>query len=126
MTTSADTHVNRRLNLLHLLREFAQERLVSTGETAGTDALFAQTIGLSASGLSQIKTHRPIGSKVARQIEAHLGLEPLWLDAARQHPTAISPQQQKFERLARRLWSEGSARQKREAITAMMKILERS
>jgi hypothetical protein len=112
------------MNLQHLLREFAQQRLAQSGETAGTEAAFAQTLGISASMLSQIKTHRPIGHRVARQIEVRLGLSESWLDEAREHQVAISPQQQKFDRLAHRLWTQGSARQKREAVSALMRILE--
>jgi DNA-binding transcriptional regulator YdaS (Cro superfamily) len=102
----------------------ASERLSSTGDATGTDAAFAQHIQVSPSMLSQIKTHRPIGTRVARQIEAVLQLEKGWLNIARNTAPAISAQQIKFEKLARQLWETGNAKQKREALTALITILD--
>lgn len=118
-----ENHVMRRLNLLSLLREFAHRRLAETGETTGAEAAFAKRIGISPSMLSQIKTHRPIGSKVARQIEATLEIEAGWLDVERALTSPVTPQQLKFERLAHKIWTEGNAKQKREAISALIKII---
>lgn len=119
-----EAHVTRRQNLLLLYRQFASERLSFTGDATGTDAAFAQHIQVSPSMLSQIKTHRPIGSRVARQIEAVLQLEESWLDVERDTPPVITSQQIKFEKLARQLWETGNAKQKREAVTALMAILD--
>jgi DNA repair protein RadC len=118
-----ELHTIRRLNLLTLYREFASKRLSSTGDASGTDAAFAAHIQVSPSMLSQIKTHRSIGNKVARQIEAALELDSGWLDIERNSMPVITSQQLKFEKLARRLWSEGTAKQKREALTALIEVL---
>lgn len=119
-------HVTRRLNLLQLLKDFAHTRLSTSGEMVGAEAAFALAVGMSASMLSQIKKHRPIGTKVARQIESSLGLTPGWLDIERIHASVPTPQEIKFHKLAARIWSEGTAKQKRAAVTALMGILQSS
>ena len=123
-TPRSSLHITRRLNLLQLLKDFAQQRLATSGETAGAEGAFALAVGVSASMLSQIKKHRPIGTKVARQIESTLGLSAGWLDIERVHETAPTPQEAKFHKLSARIWSHGTAKQKRAAVTALMEILE--
>lgn len=45
---------------------------------------FAQKLQVSPSMWSQIKSSRPIGGKLARQVEAACGQPPGWLDEEHQ------------------------------------------
>ncbi|NJS36935.1 MAG: hypothetical protein HC765_11800 [Brachymonas sp.] len=123
-------HLIRRNNLLALYRQFANDRIATSTDGAsgpvGTDAAFAAQIQVSPSMLSQIKSYRPIGTRVARLIEQALKLEENWLDIERDTAPVVTAQQLKFEKLARKLWTEGSAKQKREAISSLLAILEKS
>lgn len=50
-------------------------------DKAKSQAKLADTIGVTASVISQLATgHRPLGEKLARKIELAAGRNPLWLD----------------------------------------------
>lgn len=104
--------VLRRLNLLALLAEFA-ENLVARGTTTkGIDQSFAECIQVSPSMLSQMKSGRPIGNKIARQIESHCKRPTGWLDM--QHPDQKpTPGEEEFVNLARQIWRAQNAKDKR-------------
>jgi hypothetical protein len=116
MATTSDlapnVSVTRRLNLLALLQEFA-ENLVATGTTTkGIDQSFAQRIQVSPSMLSQMKAGRPIGNKTATQIETLCKRPAGWLDM--QHPDQKpSPAEDAFVDLARKVWRAQNAMNKR-------------
>jgi hypothetical protein len=116
MSTAVDSlpniSVTRRLNLLALLQEFA-ENLVATGTTTkGIDQAFAERIQVSPSMLSQMKAGRPIGNKTAAQIETLCKRAAGWLDL--QHPDQKpTPAEDAFIELAREVWRAQNAKDKR-------------
>ena len=115
MTPASDSapniSVTRRLNLLALLQEFA-ENLVARGTTTkGIDQAFAERIQVSPSMLSQMKAGRPIGNKTAAQVEALCKRPAGWLDV--QHPDQKpSPAEDAFIDLARKVWRAQNAKDK--------------
>lgn len=75
--------VSRRQNALALFQEFAERALSAGAPPKGLEQAFAATIQVSPSMWSQVKSSRPIGDKLARQVEALCGKPPGWLDEAR-------------------------------------------
>lgn len=104
--------VLRRLNLLALLAEFAENLVAQGTTTKGIDQAFAERIQVSPSMLSQMKSGRPIGNKIARQVEVHCKRPAEWLD--KQHPDQRpSPGEEEFINLARQIWRSKNAKDKR-------------
>ncbi|MFV0679848.1 hypothetical protein [Ottowia sp.] len=107
--------VTRRSNLAWLLQRFLAKRIAQGEPAKGLEQAFAAALQISPSMLSQIKSSRPIGDKLARQIEA-LSAQPVgWLDEA--HPEAISVPDETEERvvaLVRAAWQRANAKQRRE------------
>lgn len=85
-----NTTVTRRLNALSLFQAFAEKALARGASPKGLEQAFAAALEISPSMWSQIKSSRPIGDKLARQIEQHQGKPAGWLDEARENtsPTA--------------------------------------
>jgi hypothetical protein len=85
-----NTTVTRRLNALTLFQAYAEKALASGASPKGLEQAFAAALEISPSMWSQIKSSRPIGDKLARQIEQHQGKSVGWLDEAREDtsPTA--------------------------------------
>jgi hypothetical protein len=104
--------VTRRLNLLSLLQEFAENWVATGTTTKGIDQAFAERIQVSPSMLSQMKAGRPIGNKIAAQIETLCKRAAGWLDS--QHPDQKpSPAEEAFIELARQTWRAQNAKGKR-------------
>ncbi|MGA8515169.1 MAG: hypothetical protein WB821_10450 [Burkholderiaceae bacterium] len=115
-TPAADSDPNisvlRRLNLLSLLQEFAENWVATGTTTKGIDQAFAERIQVSPSMLSQMKAGRPIGNKTAAQVEALCKRPAGWLDM--QHPDQKpSPAEDAFVELARKMWRAQNAKNKR-------------
>ena len=85
-----NTTVTRRLNALALFQAYAERALAGGASPKGLEQTFAAALEISPSMWSQIKSSRPIGDKLARQIEQHQGKPTGWLDEAREDtsPTA--------------------------------------
>lgn len=85
-----NTTVTRRLNALALFQAYAEKSLAAGASPKGLEQAFAATLEISPSMWSQIKSSRPIGDKLARQIEQHQARPTGWLDEAREDssPTA--------------------------------------
>jgi hypothetical protein len=79
-----NTTVTRRLNALALFQAYAERALAAGASPKGLEQAFAATLEISPSMWSQIKSSRPIGDKLARQIEQHHGKPAGWLDQARE------------------------------------------
>ena len=96
-------HLHRRLNVLALFQAHAAQALAAGAPPKGLEQAFASALEISPSMWSQIKSSRPIGDKLARQIEQHQGKPPGWLDVPRQGvaPTAA---EQAFVELALNAW----------------------
>ena len=69
----------------------------------GLEQAFAAALEISPSMWSQIKSSRPIGDKLARQIERHQGKPAGWLDEARKD-TAPTAAERSFMELALAAW----------------------
>ena len=73
----------RRINALALFQTYAERALADGSPPKGLEQAFAAALEISPSMWSQIKSSRPIGDKLARQIERHCGKPKGWLDDAR-------------------------------------------
>ena len=87
----------------------------------GLEQGFAATLQISPSMWSQIKASRPIGDKLARQIEAH-GAKPAgWLDERRKD-AAPAPAEAAFLQLALAAWR-NTNQAGRKALRAQLKSI---
>ena len=103
----------RRQNLLVLLQEFAENWVATGTTTKGIDQAFAERIQVSPSMLSQMKSGRPIGNKIAQQVEALCKRNAGWLDE--QHLNQKSkPDEDAFITLARSVWRSHNSKKKKE------------
>ena len=112
--TVPDTTVTRRQNALALFQAFAEKALAGGLPPKGLEQAFAASLQISPSLWSQIKSSRPIGDKLARQIEQLGGRPRGWLDEAREprFPTAA---EKAFVELAVAAWR-ASSRTDRKAL----------
>jgi len=95
--------LTRRQNALALFQDYAEKALAAGLSPKGLEQSFAATLQISPSMWSQIKSSRPIGDKLARQIES-AGAKPSgWLDEARKE-SAPSPAETAFLELALAAW----------------------
>jgi hypothetical protein len=99
----ANTTITRRLNALALFQAYAEKALASGAPPKGLEQAFALTLQVSPSMWSQIKSSRPIGDKLARQMERHHGKPPGWLDGAREGDV-VTPAEKAFLELALKAW----------------------
>lgn len=113
--------VNRRRSVLALFQAYAEEAIGKGASPKGLEQTFASRLEISPSMWSQIKSSRPIGDKLARQIEQHADKPAGWLDEERQ-AEGLSSAEQQFLALALKAWratnSEG-----RKALKGQMKAL---
>jgi hypothetical protein len=112
---AADPNITltRRRNVLGLFQQFAESQVASGEKPLGLATSFAKQLEISPSMWSQIKKSRPIGDKLARQIEAKCDRPSGWLDE--EHEAAgLTPAEQGFIALALKTWrSTNSAGRKR-------------
>ena len=99
----ANLTIVRRQNAIALFQFYAEQALSSGLAPKGLEQSFAAEVQISPSMWSQIKSSRPIGDKLARQIERHCGKAAGWLDEERASP-GLSPAEQQFLALALRAW----------------------
>lgn len=95
--------LTRRQNALALFQAHAEKALAAGASPKGLEQAFAATLQVSPSMWSQIKSSRPIGDKLARQIESACGKPGGWLDEARKG-AALSPSEAAFLELALAAW----------------------
>ncbi len=98
-----NTTITRRQNALALFQAYAEKALASGASPKGMEQSFATASQISPSMWSQIKSSRPIGDKLARQIEQHHGKAVGWLDEARESDV-VTPAEKAFLDLALRAW----------------------
>ncbi|MDN3919140.1 hypothetical protein [Roseateles violae] len=96
----------RRQNALALFQAYAERALAAGAPPKGLEQAFAASLQISPSMWSQIKSARPIGDKLARQIESHGGKPVGWLDEARAGAVAELPNaaERAFMELALAAW----------------------
>lgn len=95
--------VNRRQNVLGLFQLYAEEQMRAGVPPKGMEQAFAQRLQMSPSMWSQIKSSRPIGDKLARQIESACERQNGWLDEEHA-PQGLSAAEQQFLALALKAW----------------------
>ena len=109
-----NTTVTRRRNALLLHRRFLEQAIAAGLPAKGLDQAFAQKIEVSPSMWSQIKSSRPIGDTLARQIERHCEVEAGWLDRAELAADVPDAAEERFVATARQAWREANAKGKRD------------
>jgi hypothetical protein len=115
----SDPTVLRRRNVLALFQSYAESAVATGTAPKGLEQAFAAHVEISPSMWSQIKSSRPIGDKLARQIEQHCGKHGGWLDEARE-AAGLSPGEQQFLAIALQAWRATNA-EGRKALKAQMK-----
>lgn len=113
----------RRGNLLALYQEFAHARLNADPSAKGLEQAFAKSIEVSPSTWSMIKSSRPIGDKLARQIESHAGKHDGWLDEAHEGLAVPDPAEERFLELARKVWRGVPASARRDLARMLKEML---
>jgi len=116
----SDPTVSRRRNVLALFQAYAESAVATGAAPKGLEQAFAGHVEISPSMWSQIKSSRPIGDKLARQIEQHCGKPAGWLDEARE-AAGLTPGEQQFLALALQAWRSTNA-DGRKALKAQMKL----
>jgi hypothetical protein len=119
--TKPNTTVTRRRRLQLLLQTFFQEQAAQGVPPKGLEQTFAAKLQISPSLLSQIKKARPIGDKLARQIETMCEVPSGWLDREVEELEGADPAEEAFLALARQAWRSANARDKR-AITRLISV----
>ena len=84
---SSNLTMIRRQNALALFQAYAEKALAGGAPPKGLEQAFAAQLQVSPSMWSQVKSSRPIGDKLARQIETHCGRPSGWLDEPQASPT---------------------------------------
>ena len=112
-TAVSNITLTRRRNALALFQEYAERELSGGAPPKGLEQSFAAKLQVSPSMWSQIKSSRPIGDKLARQIEAHCAKPEGWLDQDRD-PAVLSEAEKAFLDLALRAWRSTNANGRRE------------
>jgi hypothetical protein len=100
--------IARRNNALALFQDYAEKALAQGVPPKGLEQAFAATLQISPSMWSQIKSSRPIGDKLARQIESVSRKPAGWLDEARKD-AAPSAAETAFLELALAAWRSTSS-----------------
>jgi len=117
----SDFTVPRRRNALALFQAYAETAVAAGAAPKGLEQAFAATLEISPSMWSQIKSSRPIGDKLARQIEQHCGKPAGWLDEERES-AGLTPGEQQFLALALKAYRATNA-DGRKALRAQLKEL---
>ena len=89
--------------MLALFQAYAEGAVATGTAPKGLEQAFAAHVEISPSMWSQIKSSRPIGDKLARQIEQHCGKALGWLDEERE-AAGLTPTEQQFLALALKAW----------------------
>lgn len=95
--------ITRRQNALALFQAYIEKALAAGAAPKGLEQSFAATLEISPSMWSQLKSSRPIGDKLARQIEQHCGKPAGWLDEERADATPTATEKA-FLELALKAW----------------------
>jgi len=101
--TMSNITITRRQNVLALFQTYIEKALATGASPKGLEQSFAASVEISPSMWSQLKSSRPIGDKLARQIEQHCGKPVGWLDEERADATP-SATEKAFLDLALKAW----------------------
>ena len=119
-----DPTVSRRRNVLALFQAYAEGAVATGAAPKGLEQAFAAHVEISPSMWSQIKSSRPIGDKLARQIEQHCAKPAGWLDEERE-AAGLTPGEQQFLAIALQAWRATNA-EGRKALRAHLKGIVKS
>lgn len=103
----------RRQNALNLFQTFVEERVGAGAPPMGLATEFAALLEISPSLWSQIKSKRPIGNKLARQIESKTGKPAGWLDEQREAQGTSQAEQEMLALALRAMRATNAAGRKR-------------
>ena len=95
--------LTRRQNALALFQDYAEKSLAAGTSPKGLEQSFAAKLQISPSMWSQIKSARPVGDKLARQIEVACDKPAGWLDEVRKD-AAPGAAEAAFLQLALEAW----------------------
>ena len=115
--------LNRRRNALSLFQAYAEAAVASGAAPKGLEQSFAASLEISPSMWSQIKSSRPIGDKLARQIEQHCGKAAGWLDEERE-AEGLSQGEQQFLALALKAWRASNSEGRKKLRTSLKALAE--
>jgi hypothetical protein len=115
--------LNRRRNALSLFQAYAETAVAGGIPPKGLEQSFAAKLEISPSMWSQIKSSRPIGDKLARQIEQHCGKAAGWLDEERE-AQGLTQAEQQFLALALKAWRATNSEGRRALRAQLRKLLE--
>jgi hypothetical protein len=113
--------LQRRSNVLALFQAHLEQSVAAGASPKGLEQQFAAQVAISPSMWSQIKSSRPIGDKLARQIESLCEKPAGWLDEAREDTTP-TPAEAAFLELALAAWRATNAAG-RKALREQMKAI---
>lgn len=88
-----NTSLTRRSNVLALFQAHLEQAVAAGLPPKGLEQQFAARLAISPSMWSQVKSSRPIGDKLARQIEHHAAKPEGWLDQAHETPGVTAAEQ---------------------------------
>jgi hypothetical protein len=111
--------LTRRRNVLTLFQRYAESQMAQGSSPKGLEQAFAASLEISPSLWSQIKSSRPIGDKLARQIEKHAEQATHWLDQEHDTPPLPDTGEQCFLNLAQQVWRQSNAKGKKQLIAAL-------
>ena len=118
-----NTTIARRNNALDLFQAYAKKAMASGAAPKGLEQGFAASLQISPSMWSQIKSSRPIGDKLARQIEKLCGQPAGWLDESRD-AQSIAPVEQAYIDLALAAWRATNSAGKKQLRARMKEIVD--
>ena len=119
----SNTTITRRLNALALFQAYAEKAFGAGAAPKGLEQAFAATLEISPSMWSQVKSSRPIGDKLARQIEKHCRKPSGWLDEGRDDEK-LSPAESAFLDLALKTWRATNSAGRKDLRARMKAIIE--
>lgn len=119
----SDITVIRRANVLALFQRFAEAQMRTGIAPKGLEQSFAQHLQVSPSMWCQIKSSRPIGDKLARQIESSCRQPAGWLDEERAED-GLTASEQRFLSTALQTWRTTDAEGRRRLKTLMRTFAE--
>jgi hypothetical protein len=115
----------RRQNALALFQLYAEQALAAGNSPKGLEQTFAARLEISPSMWSQIKSARPIGDKLARQIERHCGKPLGWLDETTARTQApLSDKERAFLDLALAAWRASNSTGRKQLREQLARIAE--
>ncbi len=119
----ANPTITRRRNALALFHAYAESPLAEGAAPKGLEQAFAASPQISPSMWSQIKSERPIGDRLARQIEVLAGKPLHWMDESHD-PVMLTSAEKAFLDLSLRAWRATNSGGRRSLRSYLAKIAE--